>query len=251
MKTPTVTQVADNTYLASGTAVNWTLITDGDAVTLIDAGFPADLPAVEESLRMIGHRIEQVAAILITHCHVDHIGSIPGLLRRADIPVHVAPPEVGFAHGDYREQAGPLDVIPNLWRPGFLTWTIRIALAGAMKHVRVPTATPFPRDGALDLPGKPVPVPTPGHTSGHCCYYLPDVGVLATGDTLVTGHPTSQTSGPQLLMPMFSHDHPATVAALDTLEPLAADTLLPGHGIPHRGDIRTAVSQARERLATH
>jgi hypothetical protein len=50
-----------------------------------------------------------------------------------------------------------------------------------------------------DLPSASVPVRTPGHTGGHCAYHRPDLGVLVSGDSLVTAHPTSRIHGPQLL----------------------------------------------------
>ncbi len=34
---------------------------------------------------------------------------------------------------------------------------------------------------ALDIPGRPVPVPTPGHTSGHSAFHLPERGALLVG----------------------------------------------------------------------
>jgi len=36
--------------------------------------------------------------------------------------------------------------------------------------------------GPLEVPGRLVPVPTPGHTSGLCAFHLPERGVLIAGD---------------------------------------------------------------------
>lgn len=247
MKAPIVTQAADNTYLVGGTHVNWIVLTEGDAVTLIDGGYPGDLGAVEESLRGLGYRLEQITAVLVTHAHVDHVGSLPELVRRSKAPVYLSEREARHARGDYVESATIKDVAVRLWRPGFLGWTLDIMKAGATEHEHLSEAKPFPGEGALDLPGRPVPVATPGHTSGHSCYHLPGVGAMVTGDTLVTAHPTARRPGPQLLMPFFSHDQAATVRALDTLQEFDADIILPGHGPVYRGPLRDACAVARDR----
>ncbi|WAL63906.1 MBL fold metallo-hydrolase [Amycolatopsis cynarae] len=244
---PVVTRVADSAYLVAGTAVNWVVLTDGDAVTLIDAGYPGDAGAVEAALEGIGYRIEQVEAVLVTHAHIDHVGGLSGLLGRARFPVYLSEREVHHARGEYRQSAGPADVLGRLWRPGFPGWALSILRAGALRHVKLPDARPFPAPGPLDLPGRPVPVPTPGHTSGHSAYHLPELGAVVSGDALVTGHPTSPAAGPQLLMPFFSHDNTLAGASLDALAALDADLLLPGHGPLHRGPVREAVARARER----
>lgn len=50
--------------------------------------------------------------------------------------------------------------------------------------------------GALDAPGRPLAVHTPGHTSGHAALHLPDQGVLVAGDALMTEHALSTSTGP-------------------------------------------------------
>ncbi len=78
---PTVTQVADDTFHVAGAATNWILLTEGDALTLIDAGYPGDYDDVLTSISTIGFTPEQIAAVLVTHAHVDHVGSLPKLLE--------------------------------------------------------------------------------------------------------------------------------------------------------------------------
>ena len=126
-----------------------------------------------------------------------------------------------------------------------LPWTVRIIRAGALTDVPVRQAAAFPRAGALDLPGRPTPVPTHGHTSGHTAYLLPDAGAVATGDGLITGHAVSRTVGPQLIPPWF--DHGDSAGALAPLAALDADLVLPGHGDPWRGPVAAAVARARAR----
>jgi glyoxylase-like metal-dependent hydrolase (beta-lactamase superfamily II) len=69
-------------------------------------------------------------------------------------------------------------------------------------------------------------------------------GVLVAGDALVTGHPVSPRSGPQLLPDMFNHDKDGCVRSLAALGMLDNEVLLPGHGPVWRGSIRDAAAQA-------
>ncbi|SOD73395.1 glyoxylase-like metal-dependent hydrolase (beta-lactamase superfamily II) [Jatrophihabitans sp. GAS493] len=244
-----IVQAGDGTFLVTGTHTNWVILADGDDVTLIDAGYPGDYNTLLASLDALGHRPQSVRAVLVTHAHVDHIGSLPRLTRTYATPVLLHPAEVAHAKREYLQQCGPLAIATNIWRPGLLGWTRDILAAGATSDIGLPTATPFAGVAGepLDLPGAPVPIATPGHTSGHCAYLLPGVGAVATGDTLVTAHPTSRVDGPQLLLPMFNHDEATTVATLDRLAELEADTLLPGHGPLWRGSMHTATDTARRR----
>ena len=72
---PTLVQVTDTVHLAQGHAVNWTLVADDTGVMLIDAGYPGDREDVLASLRKLGYDAGDVRAILLTHAHIDHLGS--------------------------------------------------------------------------------------------------------------------------------------------------------------------------------
>ena len=244
-----VTQVRPGVHLVHGSDTNWVILTEGDAVTLVDTGYRNDRDQLIASLEAVGRRPEDLAAILITHAHADHIGSARHLGETYDVPVLMHPGEVPHARREFLHQVTPGQILRNSWRPGVVPWARRVIRSGGTADVRVPRAEAFPDLPdplePLDLPGRPVPVHTPGHTGGHCAYHLPQAGVLITGDALVTGHPTSRVRGPQLLPSMFQHDWDGALGALRVMGALEADVLLPGHGPAHDGSPAAATEQAR------
>ncbi|GAA4792205.1 MBL fold metallo-hydrolase [Streptomyces ziwulingensis] len=242
-----VRQVADGTYLVHGGHTNWVILTDGDAVTLVDTGYPGDRQTVLDSLAQVGGSPEAVAAVLITHAHNDHLGSAQYLRSTYGTPVYLHEAEVPHARRDFLQQVSVPTVLRHAWRPGVLPWMAHVVRSGGTRQHPVASPRPFPGTGALDLPGRPVPVHTPGHTDGHCAYHLPDAGVVISGDALVSGHAISSIAGPQLLPDMFHHERARAVAALDVFEGLVGDVLLPGHGPVHHGPVAVAARQARER----
>jgi glyoxylase-like metal-dependent hydrolase (beta-lactamase superfamily II) len=241
-----VVRVDDHVYLVTGSNTNWVLIKDGDAVTLIDSGYPADYEPLLASLACVGVSPGAVQALLVTHAHNDHIGAAESLYEIHGIPVLMHEKELAHARREYLQQVTVGQVMKQAWRPGVLPWAVHALKAGGTFHVSVSSPHPFPAAGPLDLPGAPIPVPTPGHTDGHCAYLLPNSGILVSGDALVTAHPTSRIAGPQLLPTMFDADRARALTSLQALEGVDADIILPGHGPQHHGSIKEAVARARE-----
>lgn len=239
---PTLTQITESVTLAQGGAVNWLLVTDDAGVMLIDAGYPGDRDDVLASLRALGYDAAEVRAVVLTHAHVDHLGSAVWLAKTHGTPVYCHPDEVGHAHREYLEQASPLAVAAHLWRPRWARWSAHVVRSGGLSREGIPTAQPLTAEIAATLPGHPMAIPTPGHTGGHCSYVVD--GVLASGDALITGHPLAADRGPQLLPALFSHDQDACVRSLNALALLDTDLLAPGHGDLWRGPIGEATERA-------
>ncbi|WP_328857803.1 MBL fold metallo-hydrolase [Williamsia herbipolensis] len=125
------------------------IVGDEHEVVIIDAAHSAE-PIVDA---VAGRAVR---AIVATHGHNDHITVAPELSERLDAPVLLHP-------GD-----------DMLWRE-----THPDAAHGDIEdQQRIPVA-------GTEL----VLINTPGHSPGSCCLYLPEAGVLFSGDTLFSGGP--------------------------------------------------------------
>jgi glyoxylase-like metal-dependent hydrolase (beta-lactamase superfamily II) len=239
---PTLSAISDIVYFAHTELVNWTLVADDKGVMLIDAGFPGSRDDVLASLRELGFGVDDLRAVLLTHAHIDHFGSAIWFAETHGTPVYCHADEVGHAKREYLEQASPVDVAAHAWQPRWLKWSVAISRKGAFTRDGIPTAQALTEDVAAGLPGAPMAIPSPGHTSGHCSFVVDRV--LVSGDALVTGHPVATRTGPQLLHKVFNHDQDGCVRSLSALAMLDTEVLVPGHGQVWRGPIREAASQA-------
>lgn len=239
-----LTAITDTVYFAQTDLVNWTLVTDGSGVVIIDAGFPGQRDEVLDSVRELGYGVDDIHAILLTHAHVDHLGSAIWFAKTHGTPVFCHADEVGHAHREYLEQVSLLDLAARMWQPRYVAWSATIGRKGALIREGIPTAHALTEEVAAALPGTPMAIPTPGHTGGHCSYVVD--GVLISGDALVTGHPVSTRRGPQLLPSLFNHDQDRCVRSLAALGLLDTEVVLPGHGPVWRGPIREATERAAQ-----
>ena len=242
---PALSAITDNVHFAYTDLVNWTLVTNGEGVLLIDAGFPGSRDDVLDSMRQLGFGVDDLRGILLTHAHIDHFGSAIWFAKTYGTPVYCHAAEVGHSKREYLEQASPADLVKHIWQPRYVAWSVAIARKGALTKEGIPSTQPLTEDIAATLPGTPKAVPTPGHTGGHCSFIVD--GVLVSGDALVTGHPLARRTGPQLLPGLFNHDQEGCVRSLAALGVLDTEVMLPGHGPVWRGSIREAAEQAARR----
>lgn len=74
--------------LGSGSKGNATLVSDGETHVLVDCGF--GLRETERRLARFGLHPRQLAAVLVTHEHGDHIAGVGMLARRHGLPVYLS-----------------------------------------------------------------------------------------------------------------------------------------------------------------
>lgn len=205
----------------------------GSDWVLIDTGvFSFADNIIEYARNRFGDRPPQ--AIVLTHGHFDHIGSIRPLLERWDVPVYAHEKELPYLTGkaDYEE--------PDPTVGGGL-----LALASPL----------YPHKG-IDLGGRVVELPpdgtiphmagwkwvhTPGHTEGHISLYRESDRFLIAGDAFITVKQESafavltqeeEIHGPPAYFTIDWNAAWESVKRLEALKPTAAVT---GHGRPMSG----------------
>jgi len=119
------------------------LIHDARHAVIVDPGDAAPVLAALQDLGL------SLVAILLTHHHPDHVGGVPRLLERYQVPVH-GPRKEAIATVSHPLEGGDSVAIPELGL----------------------------RFEVLDVPG---------HTRGHIAYLSREQGWLFCGDTLFAG----------------------------------------------------------------
>jgi glyoxylase-like metal-dependent hydrolase (beta-lactamase superfamily II) len=249
-----VVEVASRVWLARTQYVGWVLLADGAGVTLVDTGFPGDRERVIASLSQIGRSPADVDAVVLTHAHPDHVGNAEYFRSQEGKPVWVHKQEEAYATGKQDEKvtaSAALEMLKMMWRPSILVWFVQSATSLKEGQVKRLGAVQTYTEEALDVPGQPVPVPTPGHTQGHAALHLPEKGVLLVGDALMTEHAIAKTEGPQLLPDFLNADPSQARASLERLRGLAADAVVPGHGPAFTGSPDEAVDLALRHQGAH
>lgn len=246
---PTVREVASEVHFVEASHTNFVLIGDGPELALVDTGYPRDLHLVESAVRQLGRAPSDLSALLLTHAHVDHLGSAERLRHQHGVPVRCHTAEAAHARGEVEEVISRGAVLSRAWRPQVLLFLVNVIAKGGLEVERVNEVTTFSGGEQLDTPGRPIVVHTPGHTSGHVAFHLPERGVLISGDALITVDVWNRSHrGPQVIRAPFNHDHRQAIDSLSRLAELDAAVILPGHGLPYEGRPADAVEQARRDL---
>jgi metallo-beta-lactamase class B len=143
-------KVFGNTYYVGTDGLSALLVTDDAGLILLDGALPQSATLIDQNIRALGFRTENVRIIVNSHAHYDHAGGIAALQRFTQATVAASP-----AGTRALERGGPTEDDPQF---GFG----KSQLFPAVKGVRVVA------DGETLSVGKAAITAhfTPGHTPG-------------------------------------------------------------------------------------
>jgi glyoxylase-like metal-dependent hydrolase (beta-lactamase superfamily II) len=223
---------------------NWFIVEDAGRLTIVDCGVPSSWESLQEALSGLGRSPSDIAAVVLTHAHFDHVGFAEKARSELGVPVYVHENDVPLTRHPWRydhERSRALY---------FATQVQALPIVAEFLKNRAFWPPPVKEvvryeNGTLDVPGSPRVVFTPGHTLGHCALHFPDRDAVIAGDAIVTLDPYTARRGPRLVARAATADVERNLRALDALVATGARTVFVGHGETWTGGVESAVAEAR------
>ena len=184
------------------------LVINGKELIIVDTGTGGNAKKTVEYIQKIGYQPSEVSTIILTHYHMDHVGSAKELkdLTNAKVAVHME-------DADFVAGKKPLPKPKNVFFR---------AVSSFIKSAPVEVEIVL-KDG--DKIGNLTVMHVPGHTPGSIALFDEQRKALFVGDTLrfdgnkVSGAPKH-----------FSWDADKEKESIEKISQLYFDVMLPGHG---------------------
>lgn len=214
---------------------------------LVDTGPEGSANKIIAMAENIFGKGAQPAAIVLTHGHSDHSGSVKQLLRHWDVPVYAHELEIPYLTG--ASSYPPADPSVGHGLLSLLSVFFRktpINLGDKVRPIDM-------NEGITELPEWKV-ISTPGHSPGHVSFFLPLNTTLIAGDALATTHAESvvailgdvkNLSGPPMYM---TTDWAAAEESVNKIAGLEPRIIAAGHGPVLRG---REVKEPLQYLSSH
>jgi glyoxylase-like metal-dependent hydrolase (beta-lactamase superfamily II) len=235
--------------------VNCYLI-EGEPLTLIDSGPNSGkaLDELEQQLGALGHRIEDLELVIVTHQHIDHLGLVDIVARRSGAEVAAIDVVVSFVEhfGEDAErddeQAAALMLSHGI--PGDVVQALQtVSRSFRAWGARARVTRPLHDGELLELADRRLEVQyRPGHSPSDTCFWDAERRILIAADHLIK----HISSNPLISRPLdgSADRRKALVEYLLSLKltrELPAEIVLAGHGEPFTGH----VALIDERFALH
>jgi len=194
--------------------VNCFLVREDDGLTLVDTMLPGSANAILDATHTLNRALRR---ILLTHVHMDHVGSLDTLaLKLIGIEVAVGRRESRLLSRDFRTEPGEA--------PGKVKGTF-----SKLDTVPSMLLTEGELYGSLRV------IATPGHTPGHLAFLDERSGTVIAGDALtaVGGLRVTGDGPPVFPFTNFATWHkPTAIESARKLLALEPKKIVVGHGKP-------------------
>jgi glyoxylase-like metal-dependent hydrolase (beta-lactamase superfamily II) len=216
--------------------VNFFMIQDltNDDWVLVDTGLKWSAPKIKEMSAHLFGEASRPKAIILTHGHFDHVGSVAKIAEEWDVPVYAHQHEIPYltGHSNYP----PPDPSVGGGLLATMSFLYPASPINIWKYLKV-----LPHNGTVPYMAEWKYIHTPGHAPGHISLFRKSDRVLLAGDAVVT---TKQESVLSVMLQQkvisgppkyFTYDWTAAKQSVDEVVALQPKTAAAGHGLPMRG----------------
>jgi len=203
-------KITEGIYQVEGVNCNVYLAEDADKLILIDTGLPRSDKKIVKTIEGLGRKPTDVSTIVITHFHIDHVGSLKKMKEITEAKVAVHEADADYVAG---KKAPP--------KPKNLMFR---ALSSVVKAAPIEVEMIL-KDG--DKVGRLTVIHTPGHSEGSISLLDAERKVMFVGDAVrfVDG----KLGGPP---PRFTLDEVKAKESIGKISNFDFDIILSGHGQP-------------------
>lgn len=227
-------QVADDVFFLRTLIANLYLIREGASWVLVDAGVHGFGDTIRRAAREVIGSDAPPVAVVLTHGHFDHVGSLDALLESWDVPIYAHALEKPYLTG-----ASPYPPPDPLVGGGMMAFAAKLYPRGPydfgsrFNRLRDTREVPGLRGWQW--------LPTPGHTAGHISLFREGDRVLIAGDAVTTVRQESmfavasqreELHGPPAY---YTQDWRAAGESVGRIAALQPAVLASGHGMPLSG----------------
>ena len=197
------------------------------------------LHQIREAMARAGVPFDMLDKVIVTHQDIDHIGSLPDIVRESSHNLDVLCQE---EERPYIEGQKPL-VKMNQERLSKMLGSVpeeqRQQMEALFANPPKASVTKVVTDGeVLPYCGGITVIFTPGHTPGHICLYLNQSKILVSGDALVAAD--GELRGPN---PQSAYDMETAMKSLKKLTQYDIETVICYHGGVYRDDANTRLAE--------
>jgi glyoxylase-like metal-dependent hydrolase (beta-lactamase superfamily II) len=171
-------KIAKNIHKIPGVTGNSYLLVDSDGLTLIDTGIPGSANKILNYIKRAGYARRDLNRILLTHADYDHAGSLAALKKSTGARVYASV---------YEARAVATGQFPRSLKTDNILLKPIFALAERLGRISPAHVDEHLSDGqVLPVVDGMFVVDTKGHTPGHLSFFAPSVGILFSGDSILS-----------------------------------------------------------------
>jgi len=171
-------EIVSNVHIIPCMTSNPYLLIDQDGLTIIDTGIPGSAHRIIRYIKQLGFSPRDLNRILLTHADYDHAGSVAALKKATGARVYASLFEArAVAEGRFPRSLKTDNI---LLKPIF-------ALAECLGRIHPAHVDEHLTEGqVLPVLNRLHVVETHGHTPGHLSFFAPSLGILFSGDSMIT-----------------------------------------------------------------